>query len=252
MRGASATYNFMARSVMHSALRLMLAWTVAMFALVLPAPAWAAPEADSTSSESAAEVAGEAGGAAAGEVAAAAADATSEAEDNGIILPGGSTNAVDPRQTPDNSFLYDTSIVELTHADSSYQGNIVQVTGEVIGDAIRAEEDPGKHWITLESLEEGSANSISALIDDSYLGLIDTYGAYGRIGTTLQIRGVFHLTCTSHEGIMDIHADTVKLVSPGVTTSHAFNIDEFTPGIAFVVLGLVLVLLYRHLREKER
>ena len=62
-------------------------------------------------------------------------------------------NTVNARQIADNSFLYDTSIYELSQADATYQGNIVQVVGEVVGESIRAEENPGKCWITLEAIE---------------------------------------------------------------------------------------------------
>lgn len=161
-------------------------------------------------------------------------------------------NAVNPRQTPDNSFLYDTSIDELVHADSSFQGSTVQITGEVVGDAIRAEEDPGKHWITMEALGDEDDSSISVLIDDSYLGLVDAYGKYGVVGTTLQVRGTFYLTCTSHEGIMDIHADTVKLVERGRKTSPSY--DSRMPGMAvtLLLLGGAMLLLYYYLRERQR
>ena len=30
---------------------------------------------------------------------------------------------------------------------------------------------------------------------------IDTFGAYGKTGTTLQVRGTFHLVCPEHEGL---------------------------------------------------
>ena len=160
-------------------------------------------------------------------------------------------NVVNPRQTPDNSFLYDTSIDELTKADASFQGNIVQVMGEVIGDSIRAEEDPGKHWITLETLEEGRASSISVLIDDEYLSIIDAYGDYHTRGTILQVRGTYYLTCPSHEGIMDIHADRVELVSSGAVIQEPLELGKFVPGLLLVAFGVAIAVLFNHLREKE-
>ena len=162
------------------------------------------------------------------------------------------SNRINPRQTPDNSFLYDTSIDELVQADSSYQGNYVQVVGEVVGDSLVAEEDPGCHWITLESLETGSSSSISVLIDDKYLGYIDAYGRYNQVGTKLQVRGTFYLTCPSHEGIMDIHAESVQLVENGIKEHEQFDIATFIPGIVLVAFGIALTFLYNHLHEKER
>ena len=160
-------------------------------------------------------------------------------------------NIVNPHQTPDNSFLYDTSIDELTNADASFQGNVVQVMGEVVGDSLAAEEDPGKHWITLETLEADRASSISVLIDDEYLGLTDSYGNYHTVGTILQVRGTYYLTCPSHEGIMDIHADTVVLVSAGSVIEERLDVSKFIPGVLLVVFGLALTVLFNHLRERE-
>ena len=147
--------------------------------------------------------------------------------------------------------MFDTSIRELVAADASYQGDTVQVTGEVIGDALLAEEDPGMHWITLESTEQNSDRAISVLVDDTALGLIDTFGGYNARGTILQVRGTFYLTCPSHEGILDIHADTVTLVERGHRIEEELKLEPFIPGIALVAVGLVLTLVYNRLRERE-
>ncbi len=161
-------------------------------------------------------------------------------------------NTVNARQTADNSFLYDTSIYELSQADASYQGNTVQIVGEVVGDSVRAEEDPGYCWITLEAIEEEYESSISVLVPEDVLNLIDTYGGYNRTGTALQVRGTFYLACPSHEGIIDIHAESVTLVSRGSATTDELEWGRFVPGIVLVSAGLLLSLLYRLLRERER
>lgn len=161
-------------------------------------------------------------------------------------------NTVNARQTADNSFLYDTSIYELTQADTTYQGNTVQIVGEVVGDNVRAEEDPGKRWITLEAIEEDHESSISVLVNEDDISLIDTYGGYNRKGTTLQVRGTFYLACPSHEGIFDIHAESVTLVAKGAETVDVFYIEQLIPGILLCALGIGLSVLYHFLRERER
>ncbi|MBQ9069695.1 MAG: hydrolase, partial [Eggerthellaceae bacterium] len=148
--------------------------------------------------------------------------------------------------------LYDTSIYELTQADATYQGSTVQIVGEVVGDVIRAEEDEGKRWITLEAIEEEYESSISVLVDESAVNLIDTFGGYNRKGTTLQVRGTFYLACLSHEGILDIHAESVTLVARGSTTTDEFDLKMFVPAIIFCAIGVLVMLLYRYLRERER
>ena len=161
-------------------------------------------------------------------------------------------NTVNARQTADNTFLYDTSIYELAQADASHQGTTVQVIGEVVGDVVNAEQDPDKCWITLEASEDEYESSISVLVNRDVLGIIDTYGGYGRTGTILQVRGTFYLACPSHEAIMDIHADSVAIVAKGVTTTSELNFADFKWGAILVGIGLALTLLYRYLRERER
>ena len=161
-------------------------------------------------------------------------------------------NVVNQRQVADNSFLYDTSIYELTQADTTYQGKTVQIVGEVVCDSIRCEEDASKVWITLEEIEGDHESSISVLVSRDTLGLIDTYGAYNKKGTTLQIRGTFYLACPSHEGIFDIHADGVTLIARGSVTQDEFRLDEFIPGLILVIVGGVLTMIYLYLRERER
>lgn len=105
-------------------------------------------------------------------------------------------NLVNPQQKPDSSFIYDTSISALQGADSYLNDQTVQVTGEVIGDRIRAEFDPGYSWIVLQGSDRVHSE-IPVFMDTESTEIIDTYGAYGRKGTTLQVRGTFHLICPS-------------------------------------------------------
>ncbi|MBQ9021325.1 MAG: hydrolase [Eggerthellaceae bacterium] len=161
-------------------------------------------------------------------------------------------NVVNQRQVADNSFLYDTSIYELTQADTTYQGKTVQVVGEVVGESIRSQEDNSKVWITLEEIESSHESSISVLIGKDNLALIDTYGGYNKTGTTLQVRGTFYLACPSHEGIFDIHADSVTLVARGSVSKDEFRINDFIPGLVLVLIGSGLAMIYLFLRERER
>ncbi|WP_283169900.1 hydrolase [Curtanaerobium respiraculi] len=163
-----------------------------------------------------------------------------------------SENVINTQQMPDSSFLYDTSIYDLANADTSYDDAIVQVTGEVVGDAISDSTVAGKTWITLSSLDANREGSIAVLIDDDDLDLIDTYGKYGATGTTLTVKGTFHLACGVHEGATDIHADEVKATAAGKATPDVFDIHDFIPGIVLVFVGALLTLLYHWMRERQR
>ena len=160
-------------------------------------------------------------------------------------------NLVNPQQKPDSSFIYDTSISALQGADSYLNDQTVQVTGEVIGDRIRAEFDPGYSWIVLQGSDRVHSE-IPVFMDTESTEIIDTYGAYGRKGTTLQVRGTFHLICPEHEGLTDLHADTVTFVEKGSVTEQPFDIGAFLPGLMLVAIGFIMLIVFNQMREGQR
>ena len=160
-------------------------------------------------------------------------------------------NLVNPQQKPDSSFIYDTSISALQEADSYLNNQTVQVTGEVIGDRIRAEFDPGYSWIVLQGSDRAHSE-IPVFMDTESTEVIDTYGAYGRKGTTLQVRGTFHLICPEHEGLTDLHADAVTFVEKGSVTEQPFDICAFLPGLMLVAIGFIMLIVFHQMREGQR
>ena len=159
-------------------------------------------------------------------------------------------NLVNPQQRPDSSFIYDTSIVDLSGADAYYDNQTVQVTGEVIGDSIRAGVSGRHRWITLSS--QGDSATISVYMSNESASKIDTFGEYGTTGTILQVRGTFHLVCADHEGQSDLHAEAVTVIAPGERHPDEFDFNAFVPGIVVVVVGLVMLGVFYWLRERQR
>lgn len=160
-------------------------------------------------------------------------------------------NLVNPQQKPDSSFIYDTAISDLQDADSYLNDQTVQVTGEVIGDRIRAEFDPGYCWIVLQGSDKGHSE-IPVFMSLDATAVIDTYGAYGRKGTMLQVRGTFHLICPEHEGLTDLHADTVTFVEKGSVSEQPFDIGDFMPGLVLVAIGFIMLFVFHQMREGQR
>ena len=158
-------------------------------------------------------------------------------------------NRVYVNQLSDSSFLYQTSIADLAKADSSYSGKTVLVQGEVVGDRINDELQPENCWITLE--ETGSSNPavVSVFMTMEQSSVIDTYGRYGTQGTTLQVRGTFHLECSNHQGMSDIHVEEVSAVASGHPTTAQVNYYILLAGGIAVVIGLVLLYVYHKKRE---
>lgn len=162
-----------------------------------------------------------------------------------------SDNRVNPQQLPDSSFIYDTLISELDKADSYLNGQTVQVTGEAIGDKIRAEDGSDHCWVTVMAID-GSYAEVSVYMTTSAASVIDTFGAYGKTGTILQVRGTYHIACEEHEGLSDLHANSVTAVSAGKQNPDVFSSDKFAPGLVLICIGLVLVLAFSRLQESRR
>ena len=81
---------------------------------------------------------------------------------------------------------------------------------------------------------------------------VDTYGAYGRKGTTLQVRGTFNLACPDHDGASDLHAQVVTVTEKGKATPDEFDINAFIPGVVTVMIGLAMMVVFYLLRERQR
>lgn len=160
-------------------------------------------------------------------------------------------NQLNEKQLPDSSFIYDTSISDLDTADSYLDGQTVQITGEVVGDRIHAELDADHCWITLEATD-GSYAEMAVFATMAATSVIDTYGAYGKHGTTLQVRGTFNLSCSEHEGVTDLHADHVAMVSKGYVQGDQFDAWSFAPGGVLTVVGLALIVVFYRMRESRR
>lgn len=160
-------------------------------------------------------------------------------------------NQVNPYQRPDSSFIYDTLISDIASADSYFDGQTVQVTGEVVGDSIREISDPDNRWITVQATD-GSYAQVAVFMSAESASLIDTFGAYGKKGTAIQVRGTFNLACDDHEGLSDLHAESVVVVEQGSVTEQEFNLKSFIPGAVFTMVGLILVAVFYRVRERQR
>lgn len=161
-------------------------------------------------------------------------------------------NLVDPTQRADNSFIYDTSIGSLFNNGTLYDGQTVQVIGEVVGDRIASDADEGYCWISLESLDGDNSSSVSVLISDEQADQIDSYGRYGVTGTTLQVRGTFNEVCNEHSGLSDIHAVNADVVSAGKAHPDEFSWSDFGFDLFIVVIGVVLLVTFYIMRERTR
>lgn len=165
---------------------------------------------------------------------------------------GDDENLVNPQQRPDSSFIYDTPISALNSADTYYDNQTVQIVGEATGDAISVDLDGSHRWVSISAEEQGVVNSISVYMTETQASRIDEFGRYGTVGTTLQVRGTFHLVCAEHDGVTDIHAEVVSVVDQSSHHPDVFKPMSFVPGIVMVAVGFALMGVFYFLRERQR
>ena len=181
----------------------------------------------------------------------ASADSESSSQ-NPTSVDGLDTNIVDPTQRADNSFIYDTTIEDILSEPSSKEGQTVQFTGEAIGDAVSEAPLDGAVWVMVASTTEGIEGGISVLMSAEQANQIDHFGRYGVTGTIVQVRGVFHQACPEHEGLLDLHATNVAVVTKGVEHRDTFNPRNFGPGLLAVIIGFALMAGFYFARERLR
>lgn len=169
-----------------------------------------------------------------------------------VIAYADDENAINTQQLPDSSFIYDTSIIDLSTADSYYDNQTVQVVGEVVGDKILIGGSSEYVWITLAADDASTNASVTVFMEASDADKIDTFGKYGTTGTTLRVRGTYYLTCSEHEGLSDIHAEFVSVEASGKQHPDTFDIGRFVPGAITIGIGVSMLLVYYYLRERRR
>lgn len=163
------------------------------------------------------------------------------------------TNKVNPSQDADSSFLYDTSIAELQDSSANIlDGQTVQIVGEVIGDRRTVDFEEGHYWITLQAEEKDKFSTISVYCTENTTNLIDTYGAYGKRGTTLKVRGVFNIACPQHDGLCDVHAESSSIKAAGNEVNPEFDAQGLSFGICMLIFGGIMSGFYLYLAKRKR
>lgn len=161
-------------------------------------------------------------------------------------------NTIDTSLLPDSSFIYETSIYALQTSDTYYEGQTIQITGEVVGDIINVGDDGGHVWITVNALPGEQAASVQVFISAEQAESIDMLGGFERTGTIVSIIGKYHLTCDQHEGLSDVHATSLDVLQQGSSHHTSFSLAAFLAPLALVVGGFALLAYYRRKREELR
>jgi len=135
------------------------------------------------------------------------------------------------------------SLKQLFDQSSSYNGQKVTITGEVIGDMM---SEGSGFWI---NMKDGDF-LIGVFIRDSEREKIKYLGRYRVKGDIVKVNGIYNEHCVRHSGENDIHAENIDIVKQGELLEE--EIDAGKAVISFI-LGIITIifLIYSH-RNKNR
>jgi len=122
---------------------------------------------------------------------------------------------------------------QLISGAKNYDGKSVTYSGEAIGDVMVR----GDHaWINVND----GANAIGVWITRDMAKEILTVGDYKHSGDMVEVVGMFNRVCVEHGGDLDIHAQTLHIVSAG--SPNGRSIDKSKKDWAIKLLGVVALI----------
>lgn len=122
---------------------------------------------------------------------------------------------------------------ELVERAKIHDGNEVFFEGEAIGEPLARADHA---WVNI--LGEGYAIGVWMSAQDS--AAIDSFGSYASGGDRVAIRGIFHRACPEHGGDMDIHADSVSVVSRGKSRAHPIPAARLVTSLILLALAALI------------
>jgi hypothetical protein len=133
------------------------------------------------------------------------------------------------------------SSTELINNAREYDGKSVVYVGEAVGDVMVRGDFA---WVNINDGE----NAIGVWLNKELAGEIQFTGSYHAKGDRLEITGVFQRNCIQHGGDMDIHAQSIRKVSPGRLVGE--ELDTNKRNFVFILL-VVLCLVFIFVRRRR-
>ena len=138
------------------------------------------------------------------------------------------------------------SISELLSATERLDGMLVEVTGEVMGQV--TEQGPDYAWLNIKQDDA----MIGVLVTTAQAQAIANFGGYTTSGDVVCVRGTFNLSCAEHSNELEIHAASLTIEEQGTAYEHPVSSKRLTIGVFLIVLGVLVLLVGRLLRPKQR
>jgi hypothetical protein len=140
-------------------------------------------------------------------------------------------------------FAQQISSARLINNAREYDGKSVVYVGEAVGDVMVRGDFA---WVNINDGE----NAIGVWLDKESAGEIQFTGSYRAKGDQLEITGVFHRNCIQHGGDMDIHAQSIRKISPGRVAGE--ELDTSKRNFVFILLAVLCLMFVFVRRRKSR
>lgn len=126
-----------------------------------------------------------------------------------------------------------TSVSDLIDNGHKYDSKVINIQGEAIGELLERGE------YSFVNINDGTS-AIGIYLKTIDGEMIKSYGNYHKIGDSVRVTGVFNRACKEHGGDMDIHCDSMQIVSNGYESTHIiskFKIIFIIVLMPFIIYG---------------
>lgn len=107
-------------------------------------------------------------------------------------------------------------ISELIDKGKEYDNKVITLEGEAIGELLERGEN------SFVNINDGSS-AMGIYLKTIEGETIEYYGDYHNIGDRVKVEGVFHRACEEHGGDMDVHSNTIEIISKGYEVTHEID-----------------------------
>lgn len=136
------------------------------------------------------------------------------------------------------------TISALVNSPEKFDGKLVEVEGELIGDIISGK---GGFWVNLLN----SDRSIGIWLPDKEKEKIKFLGRYGIQGDFVKITGIFHHYCIEHKGDCDIHVLSLEIVKEGSEKQENLPVEKVIFAFSLGIVSLAAIGILQLLSRKE-
>ena len=152
----------------------------------------------------------------------------------------------EPEVDDTDNVVVPTRVGVLTAANRALNEATVSFTGEVVGDIMAG--GAGHKWLNVLGTD---GSCIGVWVDDDMAARISNVGSYSTTGTSIQVRGIYSLDCGDHQGELDVHALTIRVLDAGGPITHYVDDQDITTGLQLCAVAFILLAIFGVMRWRE-